>query len=114
MRTAASKEESVITSGITVEGKIVGKGNVRVAGKFKGDIQVDGDLQIDSAAAVEGQVKAGHVTVNGTLTGNIDTANQVELKQGSTVTGDIKATTLSVTAGARMRGHVDFGFGDGK
>lgn len=110
----SSKEESLIASGITVEGKINGKGNVRVAGKFKGDIQVEGDLAIDSIASVEGQVKAGHITVNGTLQGNIESASHVELKQGSTVNGDIKAATLSVTSGARMRGNVEFGFTESK
>ncbi|MES2604834.1 MAG: polymer-forming cytoskeletal protein [Pseudomonadota bacterium] len=108
------KNETLIASGITIEGKINGKGSVRVAGKFKGDIHVEGDLTIDAAASVEGQVQAGEINVNGTLQGNITNARHVELKQGSTVTGDIKAGTLSVTAGARMRGNVDFGFNESK
>ena len=54
------------------------------------------------------------ITVNGTLQGNIENAKHVELKQGSTVTGDIKAGSLSVAAGARMRGNVDFGFNESK
>ena len=113
-KAGGGKEESLIASGITIEGKINGKGSVRVAGKFKGDIHVDGDLHIDSAASVDGQVQAGEVTVNGSLQGNIQNAKHVELKQGSTVTGDIKAGSLSVTAGARMRGNVDFGFNESK
>ena len=78
------------------------------------DIVAEGDLHIDAPASVEGHVLAGEITVNGTLQGNIESARHVELKQGSTVTGDIKAGTLSVTAGARMRGNVEFGFTDGK
>ena len=77
-------------------------------------ITAKGDLHIDAPASVEGHVLAGEITVNGTLQGNIESARHVELKQGSTVTGDIKAGTLSVTAGARMRGNVEFGFTDGK
>ena len=106
--------ESLIASGLTIEGKIIGKGNVRVAGKFKGDIQVEGDLHIDSGSRVEGQVKAGEVTVIGELQGNIESAKHVELKQGSTMTGDLKAGSLTVAAGARMRGNVDFGFDESK
>jgi len=107
-------KESFIASGLTIEGKIVGKGSVRVAGKFKGDIQVEGDLHIDREARVEGLLKAGEVVVNGELQGNIDSAKRVELKQGSTMTGDLKAGSLTVEAGARMRGNVDFGFDEGK
>lgn len=106
--------ESLIASGLTIEGKINGKGNVRVAGKFKGDIQVEGDLHIDAGSRVEGQVKAGVVCVIGELQGNIESAKQVELKQGSTMTGDLKAGSLTVAAGARMRGNVDFGFDESK
>jgi cytoskeletal protein CcmA (bactofilin family) len=106
--------ESLIASGLTIEGKIIGKGNVRVAGKFKGDIQVEGDLHIDSGSRVEGQVKAGEVCVVGELQGNIESAKHVELKQGSTMTGDLKAGSLTVAAGARMRGNVDFGFDESK
>jgi cytoskeletal protein CcmA (bactofilin family) len=107
-------KESFIASGLTIEGKIVGKGSVRVAGKFKGDIQVEGDLHIDREARVEGLLKAGEVVVNGELQGNIESAKRVELKQGSTMTGDLKAGSLTVEAGARMRGNVDFGFSETK
>jgi cytoskeletal protein CcmA (bactofilin family) len=111
---AVDGKESFIASGLTIEGKINGKGSVRVAGKFKGDIQVEGDLHIDREARVEGLLKAGEVVVNGELQGNIDSARRVELKQGSTMTGDLKAGSLTVEAGARMRGNVDFGFEEGK
>lgn len=107
-------KESFVASGLTIEGKINGKGSVRIAGKFKGDIQVEGDLHIDREARVEGLLKAGEVVVNGELQGNIESAKRVELKQGSTMTGDLKAGSLSVEAGARMRGNVDFGFNESK
>jgi cytoskeletal protein CcmA (bactofilin family) len=114
----ASKEriemkESLIASGLTIEGKINGNGHVRVAGRFKGDIQVEGNLHIDAGAKVEGQVKASEVIVSGELQGNIDSAKRVELQQGGTINGDVKAGSLTVAAGARMRGSVDFGFEEG-
>jgi cytoskeletal protein CcmA (bactofilin family) len=105
-------KESLIASGLSIEGKINGNGHVRVAGKFKGDIQVEGNLHIDAGAKVEGQVKASEVIVSGELQGNIESAKRVELQQGGTINGDVKAGSLTVAAGARMRGNVDFGFDD--
>ena len=105
-------KESIISAGLSIEGKIIGAGHVRVAGKFKGDIQVEGNLHIDSGARVEGQVRASEVIVSGDLQGNIDSAKRVELQQGGTITGDVKAGSLTVAAGSRMRGAVDFGFDD--
>jgi cytoskeletal protein CcmA (bactofilin family) len=105
--------ESLIAAGLTIEGKINGNGHVRVAGKFKGDIQVEGNLHIDAGARVEGQVKAAEVIISGELQGNIESAKRVELQQGGTINGDVKAGSLTVAAGARMRGNVDFGFEEG-
>jgi cytoskeletal protein CcmA (bactofilin family) len=105
-------KESIIAAGLSIEGKINGNGHVRVAGKFKGDIQVDGNLHIDSGARVEGQVRAGEVIVSGELVGNIESARRVELQQGGTITGDVKAGSFTVAPGSRMRGSVDFGFDD--
>ena len=106
-------KESIIASGLSIEGKIIGSGHVRVAGKFKGDVQVEGNLHIDSGARVEGQVRASEVIVSGELLGNIESAKRVELQQGGTITGDVKAGSLTVAAGSRMRGSVDFGFDEG-
>lgn len=103
-------KESLIAPGLTIEGKINGKGHVRVAGKFKGDIQVDGNLHIDADAKVEGQVKANEVIISGELQGNIESAKHVELRQGGAINGDVKAGSLTVATGARMRGSMDFGF----
>jgi cytoskeletal protein CcmA (bactofilin family) len=105
-------KESIIASGLTIEGKIVGSGHVRVAGKFKGDIQVEGNLHIDNGARVEGQVRASEVLVSGELQGNIESAKRVELQQGGSITGDVKAGSFTVAPGSRMRGAVDFGFED--
>jgi cytoskeletal protein CcmA (bactofilin family) len=105
-------KESIIASGLSIEGKIVGSGHVRVAGKFKGDIQVEGNLHIDNGARVEGQVRASEVLISGELQGNIESAKRVELQQGGTITGDVKAGSFTVAAGSRMRGAVDFGFDD--
>src|SRR6266702_1895292 len=56
-------KESVIASDLTIEGKIVGSGHVRIAGRFKGDVHVDGNVTLDTGAHLEGLVKAGSLTV---------------------------------------------------
>ena len=103
-------KESVIASDLTIEGKIVGSGHVRIAGRFKGDVQVDGNLTIDTGASLDGQVRAQTVTVSGELKGNIESAKRVELQEGGVITGDVKAGSLTVAAGSRMRGQVEFGW----
>ena len=111
----AAARESVIAADLTIEGKIEGSGHVRIAGKFKGDVKVQGNLTIDQGAKVSGGVSANKVTLAGELDGNIHSAQQVELQQSGVINGDLKAGTLTVAAGSRIRGHVECGWDkDGK
>jgi cytoskeletal protein CcmA (bactofilin family) len=105
-------KESVIAADLMIEGKIEGSGHVRLAGKFKGDVRVDGNLTIEAGAKLTGGVRAHTVIIKGELEGNIDAASRVELLDGGVLVGDVKAGSLTVAAGSRMRGSVDFGWGD--
>jgi cytoskeletal protein CcmA (bactofilin family) len=103
-------KESLIAADLTIEGKIEGTGHVRIAGKFKGDVNVQGDLTIETGAKLNGSVRAAKVIVAGELEGNIESAVQVELLASGVLVGDVKAGTLTVAAGSRMRGQADFGW----
>ncbi|HTE42933.1 MAG TPA: polymer-forming cytoskeletal protein [Steroidobacteraceae bacterium] len=109
---SSSAKESIIASDLIIEGKIEGTGHVRIAGKFKGDVNVQGNLTIDSGAQLTGGVRADAVIVGGELSGNIEAASRVELLQTGILNGDLKAGSLTVAAGSRMRGRVEFGWGD--
>jgi cytoskeletal protein CcmA (bactofilin family) len=103
-------KESLLAAGLTIEGKIEGTGHVRIAGSFKGDVHVQGNLTIEQGAKVTGGVRANTVVVGGELEGNIDAASRVELLQTGVLNGDLKAGSLTVAAGSRMRGRAEFGW----
>jgi cytoskeletal protein CcmA (bactofilin family) len=105
-------KESVVASEITITGKIVGAGHVRIAGKFEGDVHIDGDLTIEQGAKLTGSIRAEAVAIAGEVEGNIDSAKKVELLATGVLNGDLKAGTLTVAAGSRMRGRAEFGWGE--
>ena len=107
---ASSMKESIIAAGLTIEGKIEGAGHVRIAGDFKGDVNVQGNLTIEPGARLTGGVKADTVVVGGQLDGNIDASSRVELLQTGVFNGELKAGSLTVAAGSRMRGKAEFGW----
>ena len=109
---AKQPKESLIASDLTIEGKIEGAGSVRIAGKFKGDVNVQGDLTIEAGAKLSGSVIANLVVVAGELEGNIEGAARVDLQQSGVITGDVKAGSMTVASGARMRGQAVFGWKD--
>lgn len=105
-------KESVIASDLSIEGKIQGSGHIRIAGRFKGDVQVEGDLTIEVGAKLNGGVRARKVVIAGELEGNIEAASRVELLESGVMIGDVKAGVVTVAAGSRMRGQVEFGWED--
>jgi len=114
IRRAASgpAKESLIAADVTIEGKIEGAGDVRIAGRFKGDVNVQGNVTVEQGAHVNGQVNAATVIVSGQVEGNINASARVELLETGVINGDLKAAVLTVAAGSRMRGNADFGWGD--
>lgn len=105
-------KESIVAPEITITGKIVGAGHVRIAGRFEGDVHIQGDLTIEQGAKLTGGVRAESVTIAGEIEGNIESASKVELQSTGVINGDIKAGSLTVAPGSRMRGRAEFGFGD--
>src|SRR5262245_48340964 len=105
-------KESVIAAEISISGKIDGAGHVRIAGRFEGDVNIKGDLTIEPGASLSGGIRAESVAVAGAVEGNIESARTVELLATGVLEGDLKAGTLTVAAGSRMRGRVEFGWGD--
>lgn len=106
--------ESVIAANLSIEGKIEGSGNVRMAGRFKGDVRIDGNFTMDPGAHLTGQVLASIVVVGGELQGNIESAKRVDVLESGVIVGDVKAGSITVAAGSRMRGHVEFGWEEEK
>ncbi len=110
----AKPSESVLSAGLTIEGKIEGTGNVRVAGRFKGPISVKGEVTVEPGASIDGEVTAGTVVVGGEVRGKIVASSRVEFKESGTLVGDLTARTLTVAAGSQMRGNVAFGWKEGE
>ena len=82
-------KESLIAADLTIEGKIEGTGHVRIAGKFNGDVNVQGNLTIETGAKLTGGVRAQKVIVAGELEGNIESAQKVEVLESGALIGDV-------------------------
>src|SRR3984893_2351134 len=89
-KTSSEGGESVIAANLTIEGKIEGSGKVSMAGRFNGDVRIDGNFSIEPGAHLTGQVLAGIVVVGGELQGNIESAKRVDVLAGGGMVGDVK------------------------
>ncbi len=103
--------ESLIAADVTIEGKVEGAGHVRIEGRFKGDVNVEGNVTIEQGAHVTGQINAASVVVSGEVNGNINAGSQVDLRETGVINGDVTAGLLTVAAGSKLCGQADFGWG---
>jgi cytoskeletal protein CcmA (bactofilin family) len=87
---------------MTIIGKIVGEGALRIFGRIEGELKASSILIADGAQ-VEGDIVAQEVTIGGHVKGTIH-ANCVTLHSSSFVQGDIFHRSLTIEENARFEG----------
>jgi cytoskeletal protein CcmA (bactofilin family) len=98
-------EVTIISSGVVIEGKLSSKGNVRVDGIVKGDVNVTGNVTIGESGDINGQVNADVITVGGKVIGKLNAKEKVVLEGKAVLKGDLVAKILVVEAGAKFDGN---------
>lgn len=93
--------------GTTISGELSGSGRVRVHGTVRGNVRVDGVLEVAEAGLVEGSwVVADEVKIIGTVKVESLTAHgKVEIWRGGELVGDVQAAALDIEEGARFTGR---------
>ena len=89
------------------EGELYHSSPLKIQGKFKGKIETDSFLWIDSEALVEGEVIAGSVKLGGTLKGNINASYKVELLTNAELFGNVKTSKLKIADGVVFEGNCE-------
>jgi len=109
---------SVLGQGINWQGKLTGKGGVRIEGFFEGEIAIQGLLVVGETGKVICQtVRANKVIVAGAVHGGIQ-ADKLEIRSSGRVYGNVTVSAFSTEEGAFLRGqvtmeeHVDLGFSE--
>jgi cytoskeletal protein CcmA (bactofilin family) len=98
----AAEATSSISAGMSVVGKIVSDGTVKIFGRVEGELHAAAVLIADGAEVV-GDVVAEDLTVGGRVKGVIH-ANRVRLNGTAVVEGDIFHRALAIEENARFEG----------
>ncbi|MGL4608375.1 MAG: bactofilin family protein [Trueperaceae bacterium] len=110
VQTAQSSADpfTYINQGTEIQGNIVAKGRVRIHGLVRGNIMVDGVLEIAEDGVVEGEmIAADEVKIIGHVKANVEAKVKVEIWQKGILEGDIRAATLDIEEGATFIGRSD-------
>src|SRR2546423_5572095 len=77
----AGEVHTLLGKGSEFEGKLTFEGQVRIDGKFSGQITTKDTLVVGEGAKVSAEINAGTVIVNGGIEGNLRATQTVELNQ---------------------------------
>lgn len=104
-------EVTIISAGVSIEGKLNSNGNVRIDGEVKGDINASGNVTIGENGEVNGEIRASVVTVGGKVLGSIHSKEKLVLESKALLKGDLITKILVVEAGAKFEGNSSMGGG---
>ena len=93
---------STLGSGLAIQGRVSGDGNLAIEGSVEGDVAVGGGLYVAPGGRVHGSVAAAAVTVGGDLDGDIVAAGPVHALAGSKLRGNVKGEGFSMDEGAEV------------
>jgi cytoskeletal protein CcmA (bactofilin family) len=88
------------------EGKLDFEGDVRIDGRFRGEIVSNDRLIIGEGATVQGTVRVGTLILNGTLEGQVHVTEEAELQAPGRLIGELYAPSLVIARGVVLDGSV--------
>lgn len=96
---------TVIAKGARFKGELQVEGNLDVYGQFVGTLQLNGGtVRIMEGGRIEGDVSAAHVIINGTLDGTC-ASSEVEILENGKMKGLFKGGSLSIRKGGQFVGQ---------
>ncbi|MDD4996187.1 MAG: polymer-forming cytoskeletal protein [Patescibacteria group bacterium] len=101
--------ETIIGSGVKVEGSFNAFGNVIVKGQLIGSLETQSDLSLRDTGVIEADIKAKNAFIAGEIKGNLGIEEKIELASTAKVFGDINCRVLTIEEGAILNGRCKVG-----
>jgi cytoskeletal protein CcmA (bactofilin family) len=91
---------------LSIKGEIVGEGDLELAGKFEGVIDVRGTVVVADRAEVDADITASTIVVGGKVRGNLTASGRVDILPQGVLTGNLKTGSLTAADGASVKGEI--------
>ena len=98
-----------INSDTTIEGSIKARGNLRIDGTLRGDLECQGRVVVGASGIIEGNIKCENAEIEGTIKADISVSDLLTLKSTAKVQGDIITKKLAIEPGATFTGACSMG-----
>lgn len=106
---AGPAQINMIADGTEVEGTLRAKDDIRVSGRIKGALHVEGKAIIAPDGVVDGDIHANEADISGRVNGEIIIKGRLVLKTTARVEGSISTSRLIMEEGAVFEGQCEMG-----
>lgn len=100
---------NLIGAGTTIVGDVESKGDIRIDGVVKGNINSSAKVVIGNTGSVEGSIVCTNADISGALQGDIRVSELLFLKVSARIHGDIYTNKMIVESGAIFTGKCNMG-----
>lgn len=97
---------ALLGRGSAFDGKLTFEGQVRIDGRFTGQVLTRDTLVVGESGQVQADIAAGTVIIGGLVEGTIVATQLVQLNATARVKGNLETPMLSVEKGAQFNGSL--------
>ncbi len=98
---------TIIGAEMQVNGELFTSSDVRIDGKFYGELQTKGKIVVSKNGYAEGNVKGGNIVIMGKAKGKFEAENNFYFLRDSSFKGSVKTRFINITESADFEGVCD-------
>ncbi len=98
---------SILGNQTFFQGKLILKGEARLAGQVEGTIVAEDVLIIEEGALIKGEINGNYVEICGIFEGTIKVTETLKIASSAKILGQVFATKLIVEEGAKLKGEIN-------
>jgi len=100
---------SILGKGCKFKGTIEVEGTLRIDSEFEGVVNCPETLVVGKTGVVKAEINVKNAVIGGKVVGNITATNKIELQSGSHIEGDINTHRLVIDEGVFFEGSCKMG-----
>ncbi len=100
---------NMIGQGATFEGTITTTSDIRISGRVKGTVNVQGKVFISADGVIDGELSATNADIAGKVNGMLAVSERLVLRSSAQIDAQMSASRLIMEEGAVFTGKVEMG-----
>lgn len=102
----ASDSGAYLGPGTKINGRLQFDGPATIEGEVEGEIVAQANVTVGQQATVKGKISAVSILVQGKVTADIQAEKRVEIQPPGSVVGDVNTQCVVIGDGAILEGHI--------